>query len=83
MSDLLKVGKKVEVYGKGVRGVIVYTGKTQFAPGYWIGLILDEPKGRNNGTVHGVEYFKVDFNIYLNPNLKTFVLVRRKIWNVY
>ena len=27
-----------------------------FAVGYWIGVILDEPLGRNNGTVKGKKY---------------------------
>lgn len=60
MSDYFKIGMKVEVTGKGVQGVIAFTGKTQFAPGHWIGLILDQPKGRNNGSIRGVEYFKVN-----------------------
>lgn len=59
MSDLIKVGRKVELTNKNTRGVIAYIGKTNFAPGKWIGVILDEPKGKNDGTVQGVEYFKV------------------------
>ncbi|KAF7279198.1 hypothetical protein GWI33_007604 [Rhynchophorus ferrugineus] len=62
MSDLIKVGQKVEVSSKGVQGVIAYIGKTNFATGKWIGLILDEPKGKNDGTVQGHEYFKCEEN---------------------
>ncbi|CAH1953815.1 unnamed protein product [Acanthoscelides obtectus] len=62
MSELLKVGRRVEVSGKGVQGIIAYIGKTNFAQGSWIGIILDEPKGKNNGTVGGHEYFKCDEN---------------------
>lgn len=65
MSDYLKVGRRVELVGKGVQGVIAYVGKTNFAAGHWIGLILDEPKGKNNGTVQGHEYFKV-LNLLVN-----------------
>lgn len=62
MSDYLKVGRKVEISGKNVQGVIAYYGQTDFAPGKWIGVILNEPKGKNNGMVRGREYFKVNFN---------------------
>lgn len=30
--------------------------------GKWIGVILDEPKGKNNGTVQGKRYFSCDDN---------------------
>lgn len=58
MSDF-KVGQRVEVIGKSVQGVIAFSGTTNFATGTWIGLILDEPKGKNNGTVKGHSYFEV------------------------
>eukprot|EP01132_Coremiostelium_polycephalum_P001359 gene1359-1716_t len=38
-------------------GTIEYIGKTEFAPGYWIGVKLDLPLGKNNGTVKGKLYF--------------------------
>ncbi|KAL3270021.1 hypothetical protein HHI36_009077 [Cryptolaemus montrouzieri] len=62
MSDFLKIGRKVEISGKNVQGVIAYFGQTDFAPGKWIGVILDEPKGKNNGVVRGREYFKCEEN---------------------
>lgn len=58
MSDF-KVGQKVEVIGKNVQGVIAFCGLTSFATGKWIGLVLEEPKGKNNGTVQGHSYFQV------------------------
>lgn len=54
-----KVGQRVDVTGKDVKGVIAYQGMTAFAPGAWIGLILDEPKGKNNGSIQGQQYFTV------------------------
>lgn len=55
----LKVGERVEVVGKDCQGEIAYIGHLSFASGKWIGVILDEPKGKNNGTVKGQSYFKV------------------------
>lgn len=59
MAENLKIGQRVEVIGKDVQGVIAFCGQTTFATGKWIGLILDEPKGKNNGSVRGQAYFQV------------------------
>ena len=59
MSEHLRVGQKVRLTGKDVQGVVAFVGPTNFASDTWIGLKLDEPRGKNNGTVQGVEYFKV------------------------
>lgn len=39
------------------KGYVRYVGETDFASGIWIGVQLDNPKGKNNGTVHGYSYF--------------------------
>jgi len=44
-----------------------FLGSTEFQPGIWIGIEYDEPLGKNNGTVQGVEYFKC------GPNYGAFV----------
>lgn len=54
-----KVGQRVEVPVKECQGMIAYVGFPSFASGKWIGVILDEPKGKNNGTVKGKVYFNV------------------------
>ncbi|XP_030628234.1 dynactin subunit 1 [Chanos chanos] len=53
----VKVGSLVEVIGKGHRGTVAYIGNTLFASGKWVGVILEEPKGKNDGTVQGKRYF--------------------------
>ncbi|XP_005089837.1 dynactin subunit 1 isoform X2 [Aplysia californica] len=53
----IKVGTRVEVVGKGVIGAVAYIGTTVFSSGKWIGVVLDEAKGKNNGTVQGKTYF--------------------------
>lgn len=64
----LRLNQQVEVTGKDVRGVVAYVGSTMFASGKWIGVILDEPKGKNNGTVQGKSYFQVNIHSYLFHN---------------
>ncbi|XP_026954933.1 dynactin subunit 1 isoform X2 [Sagmatias obliquidens] len=56
----LRVGSRVEVIGKGYRGTVAYVGATLFATGKWVGVILDEAKGKNDGTVQGRKYFTCD-----------------------
>ncbi|XP_036006383.1 dynactin subunit 1 isoform X5 [Fundulus heteroclitus] len=58
----VKVGSLVEVIGKGQRGTVAYIGTTLFASGKWVGVILDEPKGKNDGTVQGKRYFTCEEN---------------------
>uniref|UniRef100_A0A8C5HAH0 Dynactin subunit 1 n=1 Tax=Gouania willdenowi TaxID=441366 RepID=A0A8C5HAH0_GOUWI len=57
-----KVGSLVEVIGKGQRGTVAYIGTTLFASGKWVGVILDEAKGKNDGTVQGKRYFTCEEN---------------------
>ncbi|XP_017166021.1 dynactin subunit 1-like isoform X3 [Poecilia reticulata] len=57
-----KIGSKVEVTGKGQQGTVAYIGATLFASGKWVGIILDEPKGKNDGTVQGKRYFSCEEN---------------------
>ncbi|KAI2657722.1 Dynactin subunit 1 [Labeo rohita] len=58
----VKVGSVVEVIGKGHRGTVAYIGNTLFASGKWVGVILEEPKGKNDGTVQGKRYFTCQEN---------------------
>uniref|UniRef100_A0A3B4VHL2 Dynactin subunit 1 n=1 Tax=Seriola dumerili TaxID=41447 RepID=A0A3B4VHL2_SERDU len=62
MSSSGTIGSVVEVTGKGQRGTVAYIGATLFASGKWVGVILDEAKGKNDGTVQGKRYFTCEEN---------------------
>ena len=48
----VRVGDRVLVSGNKV-GIMRYVGTTDFAKGDWVGVELDEPLGKNDGTVQG------------------------------
>lgn len=57
-EDDFKIGDRVWVSGSKP-GIIAFIGETQFAPGEWAGVVLDDPVGKNDGSVMGVRYFQV------------------------
>uniref|UniRef100_A0A8C0U3X1 CAP-Gly domain containing linker protein 1 n=1 Tax=Cyanistes caeruleus TaxID=156563 RepID=A0A8C0U3X1_CYACU len=57
--DDFRVGERVWVNGNKP-GFIQFLGETQFAPGQWAGIVLDEPIGKNDGSVAGVRYFQCE-----------------------
>uniref|UniRef100_A0A668W566 Dynactin subunit 1 n=1 Tax=Oreochromis aureus TaxID=47969 RepID=A0A668W566_OREAU len=76
----VKVGSLVEVIGKGQRGTVAYIGTTLFASGKWVGVILDEAKGKNDGTVQGKRYFTCEENhgIFVRQSQVTTGVLRGK-----
>uniref|UniRef100_A0AAY4AFG5 CAP-Gly domain-containing protein n=1 Tax=Denticeps clupeoides TaxID=299321 RepID=A0AAY4AFG5_9TELE len=52
----VRLGERVLVVGQRT-GVVRFYGKTSFAPGFWLGVELDKPSGKNDGSVGGVRYF--------------------------
>ncbi|KAL6105136.1 clip4 [Pungitius sinensis] len=55
-GPVVRLGERVLVVGQRM-GVIKFCGKTSFAPGLWLGIELDKPSGKNDGSVGGVTYF--------------------------
>jgi hypothetical protein len=41
-----------------LQGTIAYIGQPAFASGYWVGLVLSESLGKNDGSVQNTQYFK-------------------------
>lgn len=64
-TDSFIIGDRVWVGGTKP-GQIAYIGETQFAPGEWAGVVLDEPVGQF--LKHGNGY-----HIYSTYTLKTFL----------
>lgn len=48
---------RVELVDKKLQGTIAYIGNVESHSGTFYGIILDEPKGKNNGSVKGKCYF--------------------------
>ncbi|XP_011496659.1 PREDICTED: tubulin-folding cofactor B [Ceratosolen solmsi marchali] len=60
LISCMKVNDRCEVTIPGNpkrKATIMYVGQTEFKPGYWVGVKYDEPLGKNNGSVAGVQYF--------------------------
>ncbi|XP_053409027.1 tubulin-specific chaperone B-like [Mercenaria mercenaria] len=38
--------------------VVQFVGNVEFASGPWVGVELDLPEGKNNGSVNGIPYFR-------------------------
>lgn len=58
-TDKFIVGQRVWV--DGVKpGRIQYIGEAKFGPGDWAGVVLDEPFGRNDGSVGKTRYFQCE-----------------------
>lgn len=56
------LGDRVKVLKKNEKGRIAFIGKTNFSDGTWVGVILDNAVGKNNGTVADTCYFKCPTN---------------------
>jgi len=51
-------------------GTVKFFGTTHFAPGYWYGIELEKPHGKNDGSVGGVQYFSCSprYGIFAPPS---------------
>ncbi|XP_010946746.1 CAP-Gly domain-containing linker protein 4 [Camelus ferus] len=65
----LRLGDRVLVVGQRI-GTVKFFGTTNFAPGYWYGIELEKPHGKNDGSVGGVQYFSCSprYGIFAPPS---------------
>lgn len=64
----IKVGARCQITEGSRRGTVRYVGKIPEIPAaqpaqlYWVGVELDEPLGKNDGSIKGVRYFQASHN---------------------
>ncbi|XP_049319815.1 kinesin-like protein KIF13B isoform X3 [Astyanax mexicanus] len=65
----LKVGESVTVAGSKC-GTVRYIGLTDFSDGIWVGVELDSPAGKNDGSVGGRQYFRCNpgYGVLVRPD---------------
>ncbi|KAF7494660.1 CAP-Gly domain-containing linker protein 4 [Sarcoptes scabiei] len=66
----LEIGDKV-IVGNAKIGTLRYCGPTKFHSGIWTGIELEEPSGKNDGSIDGVRYF------ICQPNYGIFAPINR------
>ena len=69
-SKNFNLGDRVKTKG-GLNGAIRYIGKVESLPkGYFLGIQLDEEKGKNDGEVKGIRIFtcKSNYGMVLRPD---------------
>ncbi|KAJ1351272.1 hypothetical protein KIN20_007253 [Parelaphostrongylus tenuis] len=69
VSMSFEIGTRVETEKMG-KGRVAFCGEVQFSDGEWVGVVLDEPRGKNNGSVQGVQYFACEPNhgVFIRPS---------------
>ncbi|KAG8548814.1 hypothetical protein GDO81_024075 [Engystomops pustulosus] len=69
VPEWLKEGEYVTV-GTNKNGIVRYVGPADFQEGMWVGVELDLPAGKNDGSVGGKLYFKCNpgYGVLVRPN---------------
>uniref|UniRef100_A0AAX7SKQ3 Kinesin family member 13Bb n=1 Tax=Astatotilapia calliptera TaxID=8154 RepID=A0AAX7SKQ3_ASTCA len=72
LPEWLKEGEFVSV-GANKSGTVRYLGPTDFAEGTWVGVELEVPAGKNDGSVAGKHYFHCNpgYGVLVRPDRVT------------
>ncbi|XP_039455172.1 kinesin-like protein KIF13B isoform X3 [Oreochromis aureus] len=72
LPEWLKEGEFVSV-GANKSGTVRYLGPTDFAEGIWVGVELEVPAGKNDGSVAGKHYFHCNpgYGVLVRPDRVT------------
>lgn len=71
LAASIAVGNRCEVPELEARGQVKYVGKVpDLGLGWWVGVQLDEPHGKNNGSFNGVAYFQCPnkYGVFARPS---------------
>uniref|UniRef100_A0A914CX66 CAP-Gly domain-containing protein n=1 Tax=Acrobeloides nanus TaxID=290746 RepID=A0A914CX66_9BILA len=59
-NEIWSIGDRCSSTGRV--GTVAFIGRTQFADGDWVGVVLDKPEGKNDGSINGIRYFECAAN---------------------
>ena len=76
-----RIGDQVLIDGKKP-GMVAFVGPAQFAKGIWIGITLDTPEGKNDGSVAGIRYFECPSNHGVFTRAAKLTLMQRQDTNI-
>ena len=71
LAQSIAVGSRCEVPELELRGEVKFVGKVlDLGQGWFVGVKLDEPQGKNNGSFNGVVYFSCPnkYGIFARPS---------------
>lgn len=78
-----QVGDRVRVIGRNAihEGTCKYFGTTLFREGFWVGVALDYPNGKNDGCVEGTRYFscRPNYGLFARAQVVEILQSRRQI----
>ena len=68
------IGQTVEIQD-GKIAVVRFVGTTDFAAGDWIGIVLDDASGKNDGSVRGRRYFTCEpgHGMFVRPSAASII----------
>ena len=71
LASSITVGNRCQTVEEQFRGEVKYVGKVpDMGLGYFVGVKLDEPNGKNNGSFNGVAYFHCPnkYGMFVRPS---------------